>query len=257
MYIVFENYNNEVCGVKSYEQYRHNKKNISTDFQMDLHTVVISTKKEFLSNLCNKIKFVLLLQNFLKEKNVNVSTALQDGDKECINLATTLISQYRKPVGIISDNIDILILLISLTEAKEHMYFYKYISQAKMELYSASDFQDTYPFLLFVHAFCGCHSTSAIYNKGKNTVLKLIKNNIELQNSIKIFYQKETSMFDICKTAEIIMKNIYNATSSETIEEIRYSRFNALTSCPGIEKRLSMLPPTISATHEHGKRVYY
>lgn len=254
LYVVFENYNNDICGVKSYDQYCNRKKNVSADFHLNLDALVTLSKKEFLSNTCNKLKFVLLLQTFLKDK-VTIILGTDDTDLETVNVALKIKNQTRNPVAVISNNIDILILLITLTRAEERdMYFCKFISETRMEISRTVEYQDVRPFLLFVHTFGGCYSTSAIYNKGKSTILSSVKKDMGLQNIIKVFYNRDSSESDIRVATEKIFVSLYNGQS---IQDIRYNRFITSSSSTEIEKRLATLPPTVSAAHEHGKRVYY
>lgn len=94
LYIVFEHYNDELCGVKFYAQHRRNKENIAANFHFNSKSLVNSTKKEFLSNVCNKIEFVKLLSNYLKEEMTVIMT-LNDCTTEVVNTAIKLKSLHR------------------------------------------------------------------------------------------------------------------------------------------------------------------
>ncbi|XP_044003051.1 uncharacterized protein LOC122848794 [Aphidius gifuensis] len=176
LYIVFHLYHNEVCGVKSYNQLRQSEKSIAADFDLDYDALCSMTKKQFLSNVCNKQKFVLMLQEYLKN-TANVRMVDEDCTEAIVKEAVQLATQYSNPVGVVTNNVEPLLLLITQcpTSLRRYIYYCKYNHEGKpMEINPIYLFDDCRSFILFCHVFGGCESTSGIYSKKKKTILNFL-----------------------------------------------------------------------------------
>ncbi|KAF7998468.1 hypothetical protein HCN44_010405 [Aphidius gifuensis] len=239
LYIVFHLYHNEVCGVKSYNQLRQSEKSIAADFDLDYDALCSMTKKQFLSNVCNKQKFVLMLQEYLKN-TANVRMVDEDCTEAIVKEAVQLATQYSNPVGVVTNNVEPLLLLITQcpTSLRRYIYYCKYNHEGKpMEINPIYLFDDCRSFILFCHVFGGCESTS---------------------DTVQLFYKPNSSVFNICEATERIFVCLYNTGKTQSsIDELRYTQFTKLQHNPSVEQRLASLPPSKSAAHEHGKRVYY
>lgn len=135
----------------------------------------------------------------------------------------------------------------------------KYLLVKKIELYSTSDNESYQPYILFAHAFAGCDSTSALYKKGKRSVITLLKKNENLKQSVSIFYEKNKTVNELYPVAEKIVKALYssNLNNQTTIAQLRYNIYSKSVIIGDKESALAILPPTESALKLHTQRVYY
>lgn len=166
--VIFDGYSREIIGIKSYERYRRKEKFVAADVDISEDNLVTSTQKKFLSNIANKKKFVDLLSDYLRKRGINTSVASEDADLLIVKTAINLKRCRNESVTIVGNDIDLLIILISLVSDDEIIYFYKMTSGKQANIiYSTQNDKNLKPFLLFAHAFAGCDTTSAIFKKGK------------------------------------------------------------------------------------------
>lgn len=259
VYVVFDGYNNELLGVKSYERYRRREKNVAADIDFDENMLVTLTQAQFLSNVCNKQKFVNLLANYLHQFDVEVRKADEDADTLIVQTALDLHKRGIEPVAVVGNDVDLLILLTALTPDLDNMRFYKAAPLNKEgKLYSTSDHKHLKPFILFAHAFCGCDTTSALYNKGKKSIVNILTKNSDLQLIVQTFYKPQSTESEIYAAGEKLILFLYSKDKKDScLDELRYKRFVSLAAHGSHEIRLAQLPPTKAAALQHCKRVYY
>ncbi|XP_031788953.1 uncharacterized protein LOC116417917 isoform X1 [Nasonia vitripennis] len=256
--VVFDGYNNEYIGVKSYERYCRREKNVGADIDISEDKMVTMNQTKFLSNISNKLNFVDLLSKYLEENNIHTKISEEDADTVIIRTAIELKDSNESFVSVVGNDIDLLILLITHCIGGNKIYFYKMSPNKKNELYSSRDHKHLEKYILFAHAFAGCDSTSAIYNKGKKSIITLLEKNEDLQQLIFIFYKPFQNVDDIYRVAEKLMIIMYGADDQKlTLHELRYKIFCTSTAIAKKELSLSSLPPTDSVLREHAKRVYY
>ncbi|KYN28694.1 hypothetical protein ALC57_01884 [Trachymyrmex cornetzi] len=179
--VVFDGYSPN--SIKSAERIRRSRKQKCSDiFFNDIEDMPLTvTQDKFLSNQNNKMSFIILLTNTLKD-NISVTQAPDDADTLIVQTALSLTNS--KPV-IVSEDIDVLVILSALCPHNREVYFLK-PGRGKIErsIYLSTVALKSYPhsknFILFLHAFSGCNTSSAFYNHGKNTFIQKFETNEEL-----------------------------------------------------------------------------
>lgn len=112
-----------------------------------------------------------MLAEKLKTVNITSKQATDDADVLIINTAIAL-SEQQNTVVIIGEDIDLLVILIGRTQSHQQEIYFKKVGKGnvKTQIYSSKSF-DQYPrikkHILFLHAFSGCDTTSALFKKGK------------------------------------------------------------------------------------------
>lgn len=109
--------------------------------------------------------------------------------------------------------------------------------------------------IFFIHAFTGCDTTSAFYNKGKNSFIKILNDDQNLRDAAETFMVDEQSEEVLFKEGINCILTMYGAKTSKNLNELRYKRFIALAS-KNKSVQLHSLPPTEDAAKQHIKRVY-
>ncbi|GBM72837.1 hypothetical protein AVEN_17886-1 [Araneus ventricosus] len=130
----------------------------------------------FLANERNKVRFIDLLRKFLQKANVTVKQAVEDADVLIVETAVSVKSQYDN-IFVVGEDIDFLVLLTGLAPMKENLYFRKCGKGRTPDvLYSTTSFKYKFSRMtLFIHAFSGCDTTSALFGHGKPKFCSLLE----------------------------------------------------------------------------------
>ena len=74
------------------------------------------------------------------------------------------------------------------------------------------------PYLLLIHAYGGCDTTSTIQDKGKAAILNLIQESKEARNLADVFMNSESSREQIIKAGIRLFVLLYKGKMSDTCE---------------------------------------
>lgn len=255
--IVFDGYNTNNLGVKSYERYRRVRKKTSPELKFTENMPIPRNKDFFLSNIKNKSRFVEYLMNYLEQKqSFTVIQAVEDADVLIVHTALNLAQQSEKKIIVVGTDVDLAALIIDLSPDDKHIAMWKpKILKTPDVIYEANKNTKFKNILLFAHAFTGCDTVSSIFNKGKHSLLNLIQKDSTLKSEVDKFYNSRSLVDEIKEAGERIMLKLFGATD-ESINQCRIDRFLvSVTKSKAVN--LATLPPTASATHQHSLRVYY
>lgn len=128
------------------------------------------------------------------------------------------------------------------------------------QIYSSKSF-DKYPrskkHILFLQAFSGCDTTSALFKKGKLSIIKMFEKHSNLDQSAQVFQQENCPLETLFENGVRVFLAMHNAPKSErSIDNFRYTQFIKSTRL-NKPVQLSSLPPTSAAARQHINRVYY
>jgi len=106
---------------------------------------------------------------------VEVVLSQNDADTNIVQAAIQkrVSQQLEKEVIIVGEDVDLMVLMVALTPPQQNIYLFKPSTTTRngivpSRLHCSSDQQQWRDTILFVHAFCGCDTTSAFYRKGKH-----------------------------------------------------------------------------------------
>lgn len=191
--VVFDGYSDNSKNIKAMEQQRRTTA-LSKSYEVcfDKTMIVPISQEQFLSNRSNKTKFIYMLVEKLKTINI---TTKQARDDDLIIETAIALSEYQKTGVIIGEDIDLLVILIGRIQSHQQEIFFKKfgIGNVKTQIYSSKSF-DQYPrtkkHILFLHAFSGYDTTSALFKKGKKTVTRALKKIPNLDKLVEVFQQE-------------------------------------------------------------------
>ena len=83
---------------------------------------------------------------------------------------------------------------------------------------SVKEFQ---PHLLFLHAWSGCDTTSATFNKGKSCVLKTFKKFPAVKTLASIITDDQSNQNQVGDASAQMFKLMYGYTTDDTLAKIR------------------------------------
>ncbi|CAH2017269.1 unnamed protein product, partial [Acanthoscelides obtectus] len=134
--IVFDGYEDEHIGVKSYERDCRQERHCSVDVGIEPDNLLPLNQRKFLSNVKNKAQSHLgqTLATY-EEFSFTVIHAKKDADVEIVRAALKTLNELfrhaKSRVIVVGPDVDLLILLIGLTPASESMYYYKMGQRAR------------------------------------------------------------------------------------------------------------------------------
>lgn len=166
IHVVFDGYIQN--STKIMERIRRSKKLLCVDifFNEDMQLTV--QQEKFLANTNNKSKFIELLKKKLIENNILVHKAEDDADTLIVKTAINQIGT----TAIISEDTDVLVLLVALCPDGKEIYFLKKgTNKMQQKTYSSrnldKNFRNCKKNILFIHAFTGCDTTSSFFLREK------------------------------------------------------------------------------------------
>lgn len=231
---------------------------MSTNVEFDENKPLKINQEKFLANSYNKMKLIDMLRAKLSENNIFSCQAEDDADSLIVETAINLKSTN---VFIVSEDIDVLVLLTALAPDDHEIYFLK-PSRGKsvQKFFSTLSLDKTFPkckqHILFLHALTGCDTTSAFYNRGKMKFAKIFEEREDLQNAAKIFKSVEDNEQIIIDAGLKCILALYSSPKNiDNLNELRYNSFikaTAKSTCV----QLASLSPTIDSASQHLKRVY-
>ena len=97
--------------------------------------------------------------------------------------------------------------------------------------------------LLFIHAFGGCDTTSAIHDKGKGAILCLVQKSKKPQQLSAVFNKRLASQAEIGSAAINFFIPLYGGKNEDSLQILRYTMYMKMAASSSKIKP-SKLPPT-------------
>ena len=160
-------------------------KKVSQAVNIDLNKHCPSDRNGFLLNTGNKESLIRFLKEKLEEMNIKLILRPSDADTTIVQTALDIAEA--STVTVLADDTDIFCLLLYhcyVNKNLENEIFLRNMRTQKNTdervSYSIQDVMKScgetcIKWILFSHAFCGCVTTSSIFNLGKTTMLEKLK----------------------------------------------------------------------------------
>ena len=280
--IVFDGYDDEFSTKTDAHDDRGKGVKIAANVHIseDGNTPVLSQKTEFLRNTHNKKELIRFLRSRLTDAGISSIIATGDADGLIVSTALRNAEEGRRTL-VVSDDTDVLVLLYYHHSHRIADIFYQTsrkvpvipkegASVAQIKQATAKSKQKPIPMwwsvanlnsrdipqqlALFIHAWCGCDTTSAICGKGKLKVLSLIKDS-SYRQCAEVFTRKESTQEQIGEAGTRLMVKMYNGKWDDTPATVRRNSWNIMMN----EKSNitpSTLCPTMRAIYFHSLRTY-
>ena len=128
----------------------------------------------------------------MANNNILTDQAESDADLTIVRRALDESIKSDKPVIIVGEDVDLLVLLTQLAKTYSAIYFLmpgKNLQKGKTrekQFFTQKSFtcEELTDVIAFVHAFSGCDTTSAMYGQGKSKLIKMLNSNKELLKSV-------------------------------------------------------------------------
>lgn len=207
---------------------------------------IIISQESFLSNDKNKLRLISMLTEKFVKLGICVLQAEDDADTLIVHTAIQKSNSYTQ-VGVIGEDVDLIIILLTLTTDDSQIIFKKPgKGSTETRSYSIQNLRQQFkvelPYILFVHAIGGCDTTSAIFQQGKIKHLKTVQ-----------AHPHE----EILRAGEEYLLKLFKApANTKTLNYHRYDVFRKTVASSKKIVKLSRLPPTIDSAKQHLFRVY-
>lgn len=144
--------------------------NKSTDVFVSETMDVQTSQEKFLSNDQNKIRLIAILSEKFLNAGIGVIQAEDDADTLIVQTAIQKTQNYRKVI-VIGEDIDFIVLLLTLSTSQSDQIVFLKPGRGKMEtkFYSIQtlkeQFQNMLPHFMFIHVISGCDTRHQYFNK--------------------------------------------------------------------------------------------
>ncbi|KAK3103736.1 hypothetical protein FSP39_021463 [Pinctada imbricata] len=214
----------------------------------------------FLNNTKNKDNFLKLLGQTLERHGIDVKYA--DGDADLMIVLTAKEISELKPVIVIAEDTDILVLLIHYANNTGYpIYMQSSGSNSSQKKWNVDETaksigEDMCRVLPVMHAITGCDTTSRPFGVGKGKAFKEFRSKPELRQLACVFLER-SSKEDIVKSGEEIICQLFKGMPCEGLNFLRFRLFGKKTILGTKVLHIQSLPPTSDAASFHSMRVYH
>ena len=194
------------------------------DIVINESNVFYSSQEKFLSNENNKKSFIILISKYLEEDDQTVVKCDGDADTSTVSAAIRLASPKNdNPFIVVVNDTDIAIMLLyHWNVLMSDIIFNSKKSQTAWSMKSACFNFENREHLLFVHAWSGCDTVSAIFGKVKVSFLEFLDQSDELKDLSTSIIDVWADEYDIGPLSEDVFRIMYSGKKHETLTTIRY-----------------------------------
>ncbi|KAG1673584.1 Anoctamin-7 [Nymphon striatum] len=232
--VVFDGYS-DGPSVKDHE---HNLRIMTSGgyahIQIEHHAKVLSNQHGFLANDGNKSK--LIDQLTLRTKINDVIRINADACIYC-NCFGSLwdIAVCGANVIVVSNDTDVKIMLLYLYNSEMGDIIVKPFGSKKS----------------------GCDATSAIFEQGKTSIIKLVENSKKARNFCDISMSSDSTVKEVGDPGIGLLVLMYSGRENDTLSHLRFVNYMRMTATSKKQLQPEKLPPTKQAAWFHNLRVYH
>ena len=219
--------------------------------------------QSFFANMHNKKHFISVLKMYLENADLRVKQAESDADTLIASNALRFASE-KEPVTVICDDTDVLVLLVY--HFKPDMSDIYMRSDPKrgqkkgLKLYSIRDIQaklgcDVILYVLSIHAWSGCDTTSAIFSKGKSIAMNKILGSVHARELLTAIGTGSSTPAEVGKAGVKLFLFMYGGNTIDSLACVRYNSYMKM-SASGKPLQPERMPPTERAARFHSLRVH-
>ena len=264
--VVFDGYNS-LMSTKRAEQRRRASKGTSPDILFDEHMKPTTSQEAFMTNSNNKSRLINMLRHYCAEANIDTLQAEGDADPLIVSTALKLAEPTKGPVVVVGSDADLVSQLTATSETNTRIHIM--LETNPVTIYKIADFQTKLnekqrKQLNVVHCLTGCDTTSALYGKGKQTAMKVLKElSDEAADQMSTFLAPcedvDKKKEEISAVGELFLLKLYASKTATSLNKLRYIIYNMKLKGTKVTSAflLETLPPTTAAAKQHSYRAYH
>ena len=261
--IVFDGYG-DGPSTKDHEHQRRSGKRAAF-VKVSEAVAVYSHQQAILANEENKSQFIALLTRYLQDEGHEVCQSAGDADTQIVSSALQLASVTNQSVTVVADDTDILVLLLYHFKSELSDIYVR--SEPKkgqkkgLKLYRVCDVwnqvgSDIVKHSLFIHAWGGCDTTSAMFGQGEIAILKKVQHSEEIRKISDVFNSYSATQTHIIEAGLKLLVMLYGGKSTDTLNSLRHTTFMRMAATGTSKMQPEKLPPTERSARFHCFRVH-
>lgn len=216
-----------------------------------------------MANGTNKDRFISLLSKKLTEEGFETHTA--QGDADLLIALKTIELSVTSPTVLHGEDTDLLVLLLHYNKETSHNIYLSPKAKKNAKSVKLWDIKKTKKalgpnianYILFVHAFLGCDTTSRINGASRPQFLKRLQQDHDLRESAACFLQPNKTQVQIASAGLKAMTILYNGSSTKKLNSLRFEQYVAKGGSANRKLDAKSLPMTEDAAIQHCYRVYH
>ena len=190
-----------------------------TDVQVKKDTQLQYSQSLFLTNNNKKTQLINLLSVALKEADHIVKTSHDDADTLIVSTALDFAVE-KIPVRVIAADTDVLIMLLYFRNNEmTNILMLSDSAQRKeksLKVYNIKEiaeklYDEILKYLLIIHVFTGCATTSSTYDKRKNCILKLVTKSAKVRRLYDMFMDSHSTQENAGNAGIDTFKELYGS----------------------------------------------
>ena len=205
-------------------------------------------------------RLIDLLCSAFENQGIETKRASEDADSDIVRTALDKSTSFEN-VLIIGEDVDLLVLLNGLGSTID-VYFQKSgrgesgCVQFSTTSFNRGELEFSPGFELFLHAFSGCDTTSALFWQGKTKLWSVLQKNHHLVDLATVFLLPDASHEAIARAGEKCLVALYGGDDNhDSLHGLRYQLF--VKTAANAKVNLARLPPTEEAARYHAYRTYH
>ena len=227
-FIVFDGYES-ATSINSNEHSRRMATNGSSrDITIREDNEVPYSRERFLANTHNKTQLISFISDNLTEDGQRVYVCKGDADTKIVSTALDIAKN--SPAIVVADDTDVAVML--LYHWNEELFEVFFLQERGKKCWSIKESQlevaDIKEHLLFVHAWTGCDSTSAILGKGKPSFVNFIKKSENMKFISETLMDYWVTQAEVEDASVKVFKELYSDNQETSLSKLRSLTFNFL-----------------------------
>lgn len=217
--IVFDGY--PPLSTKDQEHLRRNTVPLSTFVAVSGSNRVPYAQEHYLTLKENKVELIKFLSGHFRTQGMVVVNCDDDADTTIVETAIDKASD--STVLVVADDTDISILLLYHWRPEmEDILLHQECSGLTWSIQKAqNNCIDIKEHLLFLHAFSGCDTTSAIHRKGKARIVKLLRKSHHFQDASKVISKSDSTSSEIETATKTAFSLLYGGSPQDSLTSLR------------------------------------
>ena len=224
--VVFDGYE-QGPSIKDHEHLRRAKK-ICADVQLSESMEAYKDQEVFLANEKNKQQFIQLIGRYLRDDGQVVYQSDGDADTMIVQCALQYASEGSE-VNVVADDTDVFVLLVYHWKQTMADFFFRTEAGKNLKIWRISDVVDqagpiVTSHLLFLHAWCGCDTTSATFGQGKVSLMKKLKQSNEVQMISQLMMDRNATVDEVSRVGVRLFVIAYGGKQSDSLNTLRHAK---------------------------------
>ena len=155
----------------------------------------------------------------------------EQGDADVQIVSKALQLAEKKNTVLVGDDTDLLVLLLHHCKSTKKIYFApepKKNSKSRVwDIKQVKSDLGTFlcQYILFAHAISGSDTTSRLFGLGKGTILKMLKENVQLQQAALVFDNPRSNHNQIEEAGEKALVAIYGGKKTDNLNQLRFKMY--------------------------------